>query len=501
VRLPTLERAKRLATKLVVLNQATKALEPFVFNDEQLAIVEAMLTTRRLWIGKGRQVGASTVCVYLVLLLAMMNPGLPCAIVADDQRKAEKLLAKATAWLKQLGRKPTVENVRRLELANGASIEALSAVSHAEEGESRVGRSGTYAVIHASEQAFWRNASAVWGALTATSPTIILNESTGAPGGDVFKKTMDAPGWRSLFVGVEMHVGYRSDPTSIDDSTWEEAKKRYGFTRRDTAAWWLRTLEMDKAGDESRMLRDFPVIPSHMWVYREGQHIQKWVEAKVTVDDKWEFYETPELDVDGTYRWTEPVLFGVDTAHGLGAKEEDFTCDASAIAIIGHKSGRALATFRSRTTVIPAFQAVIDAACARYVPVSVIVESNGPGAAVWQHVKMKHAGAVEHWSGETDGEVFERRDRLRAAIERGEVPVGGHLLDECGSSTIKAKRTPDGRMRPVFIGRDDTLSALSFARKWRDANAYREPPKEVDRDVVSIEALMRAKRAKDQVTW
>lgn len=475
MQLPSLSRAVRLAeARLTVLSQATGRYEPFILTSEQRGILATALRTRRLVVGKGRQVGCSTVLVYLLMLAAIMNPGLPIVIVADEQEKAEALLSKVKAWLAQLNRHLVVDNVRSIQLKNGATIEARSAISRAASvtGESRVGRSKSYGVVYATEMAFWENARAVWASLTSTAlaTAAFFVDSTGTPGETLFRGLVEGGNddaeaanedWERLFIGVEEHESYRADPTLISDETWARLQEDHRFTRRDSAAWWHRKLRVDFNGDTSRMLREFPVVFDHMFTFREGQHISRWVDAAVRVDGAWNVYvEQPD----------EPLVLGVDTGAGIGQ-------DASSLAFIGHRTGRLVRTWRSNTLPIPGFISFVDQAITDFAPVATLVESNGVGAVVYQAVSHR-SGVEEQKSGAGTGEVQERRDRLRDSIESGDVPIGGHLIEEARSSTVRAKRREDGSVRAVFEGMDDVLSATSFARKWREANPWRQCPLE-----------------------
>lgn len=483
---PSFEKAARMAASLTLLDQETFAVTPFRLNAEQREIMRLALKTRRLVIGKGRQVGCSTVLVFLMMVLALMNPSLPCAIVADEQGKANALLAKVRRWLNLLGFKLITKNVESIELANGSRIDALSAISPAENGESRVGRSGSYALLHCTEQAFWRGARAAWTALTSTMPHIVWNESTGAAGDTLFREIVEGDGWDVHFVGVEQHENYRADPDSISDNQWLALQEDYGFTRRDSAAWWWHKHTVDKI-EVSRMLREFPILVEHMWTFREGLHVQTWVETPVRTDGEWDWYFEPLRDDEGQEHFGEPCIIGVDTALGIGL-------DASSFAIVGHRSGLVKATWRSNTTPLLGYKKAVDAAVKRFAPVAVVVESNGCGSDLWQHAAQTYANAYEQKSGNVTGEVFDRRDQLREAIEKGELPIGGQLLEDCKGSILKAKQNQDGQTRAVFVGRDDVLSAVSFARKWRDANPYKPPkPVSLQREIYDIAARLKAK--------
>lgn len=456
------------ATRLRVLDQATGRLVPFRLNKEQQDILRALCTTARLVVLKGRQVGCSTVVAFFLMLVATMNPGMPCCIVADDHAKAKLLLARVSGWLKQMPHvKLTVDAKESVEISNGARIDALTANSAAEDGESKTGRAGSYGFIHATEMAFWRHAPAVWAALTSTmlSTAILAVESTGVPGDGLFRQIFDdaeKDGWTPLFFGVEQHEIYRASPASITDETWETLQEAYGFRRRDSAAWWWAKLWRDFKGDVPRMLREYPVQPEHSFTFREGLHITAFTEHKdVLVDGDWNYYAPIEEIL------RRPIVMGVDTSEGIGL-------DASSLGGVDHETGKVLFTYKNNETPITTWIAFVKAQIARFKPRATPVEKNGVGAVVHQALDGI-PGVVEHVSGAPKGEVKKRRDDLRDAIVTGEVPIAGHLVAEAKSSTVKAKAREDGTVKVMFVGMDDALSAVSFARKWRDQNRWRPP--------------------------
>lgn len=484
--LPSLKKALRLARTLTILDQETAQYIPFVLNAEQIAILSMALVRRQLVIGKGRQIGSSTVIVFLLMLIAIMNPGVPICIVGDSWDTADGLLEKVRHWLEDdMGVVLIKNDTRTKVLPNGAIIVGKTANSRAgnddgQGSESKVGRSKTFAVVYATEQAFWANARAVWASLTstATGNQILLVDSTGSPGETLYKEivddaeelapTNDPDKFVRMFFGVEQHENYRRDPASIDDATWEKLKKEHGFTRRDSAAWWWMRLTT-KVKDAFRMLREFPVLFKHMFTFRLGQHITKWTLATdVEVQGLWNVYRDPDP--------TDPAILGVDTALGLGddadgIKNEN---DASAMYLMGWRTGLPYATWRSFGTPIVQYTKEVLAVIGEYDPVACVVETNGCGTALYGGVM--HVPCVEELNaGNLTGEVQRRRDAFRDRIEAGEVPVFGHVLEEIKQSVVKAKKFQDGRVRGYFAGHDDVLSAGSFANQWREENPWKAP--------------------------
>jgi hypothetical protein len=98
----------------------------------------------------------------------------------------------------------------------------------------------------------------------------------------------------------------------------------------------------------------------------------------------------------------------------------------------------------------------------KYVPQTIVVESNGVGVGVYETLKQFSRWHVtEQRSGE---EKHFRLQRLKLAIEQGVVPIGPELVVEVKSSNIQPPTGPKGR--PSYEGLDDCLNALSFAREF-----------------------------------
>lgn len=498
IALPTYEAILALAATLTIFDQTTSTYIPFRLNGEQKRVLRMVLRYRRIVIAKPRQIGSSTIFCLLLMTIAMINPGLPEAIVGDSWDTADGLIEKIRHWLvDDMGVALETQNVRSLVLPNRASIVAKTANSRAgaDDGagtESKVGRSKTFAVVYATEMAFWSNARATWASLTgtATMNQVLLVDSTGSPGDTLYKELLedavdinaleteeDPGGWVTTFIGFESHKAYRSPPETIDDATWARLKKEYGFTRRESAAWWQWKLITD-IKDAFRMLREFPVLLEHMFSFRLGQHITKWkVATDVDVQDEglWNIYRDPIDD--------DPLVMGVDTALGLGDDSKGIKneTDASTIYLMGWRTGLPYATYRTYGTPIVQFTTKVLEVIEEYDPVACVVETNGCGTALYGGVM--HLACVEELNaGNLTGEVQRRRDAFRDKIEAGLVPVGPHMLEEIKQSTVKAKKFADGRIRGYFAGHDDTLSSGSFCENWRAENPFPEPEAgEIDR--------------------
>lgn len=505
VHLPSYEKAVKLAPELTVYDQVTAAFVPFILNAEQLEILAIALTTKRLVVGKGRQIGCSTVFIFLLTLIAVMNPGIRLCVIGDEQDTADGLLATMKHWLTHpdhgMGVKLIVDNVKTLTLENGATIVGRTAISRAggdeleKKKQSRAGRSKTFAVIYATEMAFWMNAQAVWTSLTGTATLNqrIFVDSTGAPGLTLFKAILEKGAERGkakservytrLFFGFESHRNYRLPANEISDERWKEMQKEHGFTDRESAAWWDWKLETD-IHDVFRMLREYPIIMVHMFLFQEGQHVRVWADVAVRIDGWWNYY---------VEKFTEPIVAGVDIAAGVGKHGEPWgDGDASAIALLSQVTGKVLATYRCNVVDPVAFTKVVKDMHAKYTPVATLVETNGVGSGVWAGVKNlgQGKGMIAQWSSSDSkhsGELHVRRGRFRDAIEAKRVPVGGDLLTECRSSTVTLRG---------FEGHDDVISAASFAWMWIQTHPARSAAPALNRDEVFIAPNFESKKRK-----
>jgi len=471
LRRPLFDRARRMAGLLMILNQEQAgAISRWRITAAQLDVLLAILDHERTIVLKGRQMGVSTVSLLALLVFAIANPGVPCCIVADTREKAQGLLARLAGWCGQLGVEIGASNKGSLELANTGPdgvctvIDALSAVSRAEAGESRVGRSKSYGFIHASELAFWLSDAAVFRGLTSTAlpGAHIVVESTASAADNLFRTLWngdDAEGeWHRVFLPIERHPVYQRDPASIDDATWALLSgPQYGFTSRATAAWWWHRMRVDFAGDEAGALREFPQLPAHCFSFAKGRWILKFVEVVVVADGTW---DGKTKRFSGWHRYRdrmadEPVVIGVDVAAGQGG-------DSSAIVVLSLLTGTIIATWVSNTTSLPDLVELVKDTAEKYGPETIVVESNGVGVGVYETL---HQFSSWHITEQTSGEEKHfRLQRLKLAIEHGVVPIGPELILEAKSSNIQPPKGPKGR--PNYEGLDDCLNALSFAREF-----------------------------------
>lgn len=451
------------ASQLKCLLQTTGRQGPLILSQCQIEVLKALAVHDRIIILKARQQYISTICCLYDLLYAWSHPGHSVAIVADRLDKAEMLLAKCTEWALQLGLPVSKADKRTLKLKliskeTGLQVEstiyAMSCGSRAEDGESGTGRGYTLGLIHCSELAFWYNDDATMQSLTSgcLPGCKVVIESTASPADNYFQQTWNKTGngWHKIFFSVEEHEAYRLDEVAITDSEWKRLQKLYKFSRRDSAAWWLRKMKADLNGNKYRALREYPVKWEQAFIYAEGKWIFSHKVAKTVKDGHWSYYRDP---LPG-----EKIVFGIDTA---GGHEGDY----SVIVVMGQQSGQIIATWKDNKQPVPQFAEIIKAAEIKYKPVAMAIESNGIGGALADMVNQFSNKVHRYNADRSEKEI--RYSKMREAIETGQIEIGPEIAAETKSSIV----SQDG----TYSGIDDALSALSFALKWLEYNPYKAP--------------------------
>jgi hypothetical protein len=304
-----------------------------------------------------------------MLMQAIANTGFHVGIVADSYDNAQELLAKIKDYCAQLGIATTTENTRKIVLANGSSLSAITVNSGIGK-ENKAGRSKTYHALLLSECAYYRNSFAVFASLTSAliPGGQIIIESTATPQPTIFKHiwNSDLSEYTKVFYSCEVHPNYKDNPADIPDDVYQSLATRWGFTDRSTAAFWMRKLNVDFGGDIQKLLREFPVLPEHAWAAASG----RWINvdpplATVTgyLGDTTCFYPT---SFGGHY------IVGVDIASGTGR-------DSSAVLVWDLVHRRVVALWHSNTTQMDGLAAVIKSINAAYKPIAIVAERNGIG--------------------------------------------------------------------------------------------------------------------------
>lgn len=187
------------AENCLTIENKKAQLQPFIFNqpqkkvDEVVAYYEKQHKPLRFIVLKARQEGISTYFEGKIFHRTITNLNRKALIVGHVSKASANLFKMANTYYKYLPKKlrPTTKYSNRSELVFGEINSSLE-VDTAENNDN-LGRSGTLHDLHATEVAFWRDASKAMLALLQTIPeeegTLVVIESTANGIGGYFYDT------------------------------------------------------------------------------------------------------------------------------------------------------------------------------------------------------------------------------------------------------------------------------------------------------------------------
>ncbi len=299
---------------------ATARWEP---NHEQLSTWDAADDHRRRYITKSRRIGVSTAldferCIWTTGC-ASFGHRVRAGIFIHVEDKVRERIAQCSAFLQQLGVAFTPKTFS-IEFPGGSEI-----VGHTAGGDS-ASRSEGFQHATYEEYAFYKpgaygeiSPSIGKGAIETIATTIDVGASNGIKAREMWRTEN---GYHKMFFPFEHHKEYRADPMLISEERWAWAQAQ-GFTRRDSAAYWLTELLPNKCeGDVMRAFREYPPTEDKMFASSDSLWIARTPELAIPIDgfsvlgirgDDWpvHVYRQPK-DCVGK------LLIGVDTAEGKG---------------------------------------------------------------------------------------------------------------------------------------------------------------------------------------
>lgn len=436
---PILNKVVLLASKLQILSQDTNALAEFILNAEQITILHSLLNKDKTLIVKARQMGSSTISLFYLALMSVINPNISIGVIVDSHPKASDFLDRIYEFLVQLGVRVESKNTKRITLSNKTTINALSAGKSTAGEESNVGRSATHHLLLISEFPYFATPGKILNSLLNSSPNAqIIIESTAKMPADKFHNLFTEDNdYDKIFFGVEDHASYTLSPDTITDAEWEDLQKEYGFTSRPHAAWWYRKL-INQGNDIISHLRDYPVVPEHSFAMSEGRWIM--IDSKVIKES---IEGQPCILIKQIPN--RKYVYGVDTSAGRGR-------DASAITIIDPHTKQLVATWYSTTAEMDTTKQILINFTKQYSPYIIKVETNGIGEGLYQNLKGTGLPISQHSTNKAN--AYDNLLMVKRAIESGKLKGETRLLEEVRSIQRKDDK---------FIGKKDMLMALSFA--------------------------------------
>ena len=328
----------QLAPHLTLMDRDTSSRTPWVVRSEQATTWRVLEQHPRAMIAKPRKTGISTACALpeVVDLIAGDAAGhaLLFVVAIDTDDKATRQAETARDFARQLGAGARYFEHGFKLLGSGSELICATA------GGFMPGRGSTIHRLRCTELPYWRDPQGVYQSLRSACSTDapIVIETTMDPDKQGFTPalwrgqrrdpysgtvTPLAPEFYRHFFRVEDHAGYRADPASITDAEWDACRTLHGFTDRAAAAWWWAyALAELAAGDQTRLMHDYPQVAEHLFAGAANRVITVTPQIAPVVEQleafgpdgrAWavDLYVRPE-DTSGS------VFFAVDTAWGKG---------------------------------------------------------------------------------------------------------------------------------------------------------------------------------------
>jgi hypothetical protein len=432
----------RAASAIRVLDQRTGSLSAWRLYPHQVsALKELIKHDRSIWL-KARQMGISTLMVYYVLMLGVLNANIRVAVVADNFQNSMGLLEKIRDFCRQLGIELQTDNQKRLVLTNGSSFDAIT-VNTSLAGDSTAGRSRTFHVLLLSEAAYYNNSHAVFASLTSSAipDAIIIVESTATPGQTMFRSLWDGSSYHKRFLSMEDHANYSRHPEELTDEQWSALQARYGFVKRSAASFWVHKLQNEFGGEVNRLLREYPILEQHSWSTASGRFIDTdpAVRAEISTMSKTRIFATPG---HGGH-----FIFGVDVSAGVGR-------DVSSIVVWDLVQRQIAAIYASADDKLPEIGAELKFLHSYYKPHAIYVEGNGIGGAFVPELQRLGLPVIELTT--TEASKYAGMLRVKIAVEKDGVCADEAFAGEAAGLTYHMVGTRER------FSHTDRLMSLSF---------------------------------------
>ena len=454
---------------------------------------------------KGRQQGISTICRPFSTMWIAMHPGSRGAFVLDTAQHMAEARTEIEYTLRSLPSKLKFPQFQANRYGgrfdNGSTATFLAAGVKKTAAGAALGRGQGITMCHASEVGTWNNPeglSSFLKSLAVENPNrLYLWESTGRNvGSDWWRMCEKAKandlGERLVFTGWYLVPTHRlrrgtpqfekygtAEPTKDEVRRILEVKERYGWDITDEQLAWYRK-ESNPLGEEDDEGGEFDEYlgREHPWFSEDAFTVDgnnffpsdRLTEIhKTTVNDqftRWQFYVGSQfLDMSiepaksrrDTHLkvWEEPHPEGVyvvaaDPAYG--ANENNDRSSVQVLRCYADKLEQ-VAEYCVASVQPHQFAWVIASLMGWYSKARLILEINGPGAAVWREYTL-----------------------LRSML------MGGHVPIEADKQGLRAllKNT-----RNYFYSRPDAVTPGTSSLHWKTSGANKEPVMERLRDLVT----------------
>ncbi len=471
------------------------ATAPWDPNQEQQEIWSAADSHHRRYITKSRRIGASTALDFERVLWTLTcdhaRHRVRAGIFIHVEDKVKERIAQCASFLQQLGAEASPRTFS-IALPGGSEI-----VGHTAGGDS-ASRSEGFQHATYEEYAFYKpgaygeiSPSIGKGAIETIATTIDVGASNGARAREMWRADN---GYHKMFFPFEQHQEYRADPMLISDHQWEWAQKQ-GFTRRDSASYWLTELLPNKCeGDTMRAFREYPPTEEAMFASSDSLWISGTSQLVDPVDRFTVLgkrgHDWPVMVYKKPADCIKPII-GVDTAEGKGS-------DRSVIIVVDESDWRPAALLVSDRIVFDDLALVTKEVAARYsklgVPPTAIIEEIGIGSATC--TEASNLGVIHDVHTPSAEKKYRGLLMAKMAVESGLLAGPLELQVECDELHRDEKSGE-------FKGRKDILMAYGFCA-LRMEQAPWLAPKPVERSEHKINGariINRMIRQQRQSTW
>jgi hypothetical protein len=258
------------------------AVVPLAFNSAQLGLHEALECQKRetgkvrMLVGKGRQVGVSTMTAGRFYHRAITVPGTQVFILAHEDAASANLYRMVERFHADMDPgmrlEVSTQNVKEMIFSsNGSGYKVASARTVG------TGRSATITCLHGSEVAFWSHgddhAAGVMQAVAPVDGTEIVLESTGnGPQGLFFGMWQDAEAgkglYRTHFISWTMMPEYYIDPRDYELTAEEKECGQLWKLSPGQLIW--RRQKISELRDSLRFMAEYPMSAAEMWAMSGG---------------------------------------------------------------------------------------------------------------------------------------------------------------------------------------------------------------------------------------
>jgi hypothetical protein len=393
-------------------------------------------------------------------MFAFAYPGVNIGIVAHDGETTIKLLNDLRYFLEQLKvyKRGKTDRAKVIELPNKSTFVALTA------GSKTTGRSWSYSLLICSEAAWYKDSQEVMTALLGSckGDAQVILESTASAGDTHFRRAFEGDRWTKFFSDFEKHHTYKKEADSISDEEWENLKKSYGFTVRESAAWWYDKWK-EFGEDTSRMLKEYPLCPEHAFLSADG----RFISVDPPVRDYHRHKEMQKLKIFTPPETNGRYVISVDTAGGEGG-------DDSVILVYNCTTNEIDALFTDNYTKTDELPILVKKINLLYKARYVIIETTGIGDPVYRQCVRDSSMRVLEYKPNNKTRMtnfLTARRMINDGLAADEV-----FRDNCQSCFVEYK----GK-EAFFSGRKDCIAALSFIAAYGETvkRIQEEPPERV----------------------